>query len=94
METGRSPVLTPADVMVDFDGAEQIRLAGEEAIGGELCRRITFHVPATGVASAWYVWWVSVDTGELMQEAMVSRAHYMIKRYTDVNAPSEIVAPA
>jgi hypothetical protein len=36
---------------------------------------------------------VSVETGELKQEAMVSRSHYMIKRYTDVNAPGEILAP-
>ena len=93
IETGDSPVLTPAEVTVDFDGAEQIRMAGEEEIDGELCRRIAFHVPATTVAAAWYVWWVSVETGELRQEAMVSRAHYMIKRYTGVNTPSEIVAP-
>lgn len=93
IETGDSPVLTPAEVAVDYDGAEQVRLAGEEEIDGELCRRITFHVPETSVASAWYVWWVSVETGELKQEAMVSRAHYMVKRYTDVNAPAEIVAP-
>ena len=93
IETGDSPVLSPAEVAADFVGAEQFRLAGEEEIDGELCRRITFHVPATSVAAAWYVWWVSVETGELKQEAMVSRAHYMIKRYSDVNAPAEIVAP-
>lgn len=93
VETGDSPVLTPAEVAVDYDGAEQIRLAGDEEIDGELCRRITFHVPETTVSAAWYVWWVSAATGELRQEAMVSRAHYMIKRYTGVNAPGEIVAP-
>ena len=93
IETGDSPVLTPAEVAVDYDGAEQIRMAGEEEIEGELCRRITFHVPATTVSAAWYVWWVSAETGELRQETMVSRAHYMVKRYTAVNAPIEIVAP-
>ena len=93
IETGDSPVLTPAEVAVDYDGAEQVRMAGEEEIDGELCRRITFHVPATTVSAAWYIWWVSAESGELRQEAMVSRAHYMIKRYTAVNAPSKIVAP-
>jgi hypothetical protein len=47
--------LSPAEVAADFDGAEQVRLAGEEEIDGELCRRVAFHVPATSVAAAWYV---------------------------------------
>jgi hypothetical protein len=69
-------------------------MGGIETIAGEQAQLITFRVPETQqLAGAYYVWWVGVDTGHLLQVAMVSRAHYMDERYGNFDGPVEITPP-
>jgi hypothetical protein len=69
-------------------------MGGVETIAGEQAQVITFRVPETkALAGAYYVWWVGIDSGRLLQVAMVSRAHYMDERYGNFDGPIEITPP-
>ncbi len=42
---------------------------------------------------AWYLWWVGEETGYVRQEAMVSRLHYMLNRFSDFDVPITLTPP-
>ena len=79
--------------MQELDGATDITLGNKEMIKGRTAQAVHFYVPGTVLAPAFYTWWIDVDTGQVVQEAMVSRSHYMIQRYEWFAAPPRIVAP-
>jgi copper transport protein len=83
----------PSAGIEELDGATQFELGNQEQIDGQTTQVIHFFVPGRILAPAFYTWWVNVETGQIMQEAMVSRSHYMIKRYDWSNRPVEIVPP-
>jgi hypothetical protein len=83
----------PSAWIEELDGATQFELGNQEQIDGQTSQVIHFFVPGRILAPAFYTWWVNVETGQIMQEAMVSRSHYMIKRYDWSNQPAEIVPP-
>lgn len=78
--------------------ATDFRLGQMQEIDGERCRIVTFRLPAVTeprrMEAAWYAWWVGEESGQVRQEAMVSRRHYMIYRYNDFDAPLSIEPPA
>jgi len=78
--------------------ATDFRLGEMQEIDGERCRIVTFRLPAVTeprrMEAAWYAWWVGEESGQVRQEAMVSRRHYMIYRYNDFDAPLSIEPPA
>ncbi|MGH2550139.1 MAG: copper resistance CopC/CopD family protein [Thermomicrobiales bacterium] len=93
-KTGSNPMLPPSEWGDDYEHATGFRMGGIETISGEQAQLITFYVPETQqLAGAYYVWWVGVDTGHLLQVAMVSRAHYMDERYGNFDGSVEITPP-
>ena len=53
---------------------------------------MTFYVPGTQLAPAYYAWWVGTQSGRVLQETMVSRFHYMVWNYTDFISRSDRAA--
>lgn len=94
IERPASPILSPADVLQDYEGATGFQLGRQEEIDGELCQAVIFFVPGESLTPAWYVWWIGVETGTLHLEAMISRAHYMVRDYVNFNAPPAVLPPA
>jgi len=93
-KTGSNPVLPPSEWGGDYERATGFRMGGTETVQGEEAQLITLYVPGTSqLAPAYYVWWVGVDTGHLLQVAMVSRAHYMHETYGNFDGPVEITPP-
>ena len=83
----------PSAWVEDFAGATRFALGNTEDIDGRTVQAIHFFVPEDVLAPAWYTWWIDLDTGLIVQEAMISRSHYMIQRYDWSAPPPEIVAP-
>ena len=92
-QTASNPPLPPSEWGSDFEGAEQFHLGITEEVNGEQAQIVMFYVPGTTFASAWYAWWVGVDTGHILRQAMVSRAHYMSEEYGNFDGPVTIVPP-
>jgi putative copper export protein len=92
-QTGSNPPVPPSEWGQDYAAATDFRLGGVEEINGEQAQIISFYAPETYLAPAYYVWWVGVDSGRVLQVAMVSRVHYMTEQFGDFNAPIEITPP-
>jgi hypothetical protein len=88
-----APVFTPADWGSNYDGATDFQLGRQEEVDGVLTQVISFVVPGTTVATAYYTWWVDPETGQVLQETMVSTSHYMVYDYHDINQPLPIAPP-
>lgn len=94
-ERGASPLFPPSVAAETYAGATSITMGPTETVGGEEAQTITFFVPGSPVQSeAWFVWWVGRESGHVLREAMVARAHYMVTDYSDMNATITIVPPA
>lgn len=77
-----------------YAAGQNFRLGGTQTVNGEEARIVTFYSPErTGQSEAWYAWWIGVDTGNVLQITMTARQHYMMWRYTDVNANFSIAPP-
>jgi copper transport protein len=83
----------PSDWVTEFDGATDFTLGDQEEIDGQMTQAVHFYVPGTVLAPAFYTWWVNVATGQIMQEAMISRSHYMIERLNWSAPPPAVTAP-
>jgi putative copper export protein len=92
-QTGSNPPIPPSQFGEDFAGATQFQMGITEEVNGEQAQVIAFFVPATTTAAAWYVWWVGVDSGHVLREAMVSRVHYMSEEYGNFDGPLVIEPP-
>ena len=64
-----------------------------EEVNGEQAQIVAFYVPATTTVAAWYLWWVGVDSGHVLRQAMVSRVHYMSEEYGNFDGPVVIEPP-
>ena len=82
----------PTGWMQELDGATDFVFGNEVMLDGKTVQVIHFYVPGTILAPAYYTWWVNIETNQIEQIAMVSRSHYMIKRY-DWSAPPEPLVP-
>lgn len=88
------PVFLPSDWGEDYVDATGFRLGRIEEVEGERCQFVSFVVPATGDRSAWYGWWVGLESGRVRRETMVARGHYMVYRFYEFDAPFTIEPPA
>ncbi len=89
-----SPFVPPAAWGEEFESATGFRLGRVEEVGGEPAQIVTFVVPGTPrQAAAWYAWWVDLERGRILRQAMVSRWHYMVLEYHDFDAPIAIDPP-
>ena len=90
-------VVLPSQWDEEYLGATGFTLLGEEMIDGERCRLLAFVVPELTEPRrqtvAWYLWWVGEETGYVRQEAMVSRLHYMLNRFSDFDMPIDLAPP-
>jgi copper transport protein len=91
--TEDSEPVGPAGWVAELEGASDIRFGNVETVNGRSAQIIHFFVPERLLAPAFYTWWVDVETGQILQEAMISRSHYMIKRYDWSAPPPELVPP-
>ncbi|MCC6791395.1 MAG: copper resistance protein CopC [Thermomicrobiales bacterium] len=94
IRTDANQVVPPSKWGTDYDGATGFRLGGQERIGDRTAQIVTFHVPGTWLAPAWYAWWVDVESGRLLRETMVSTGHYMVRDFDSFDAAPPIVPPA
>lgn len=87
-------IVPPSDAVGTYAGATAFALGPTERIGSEDAQVVSFYVPATQIQSAaWFTWWVGVESGHVLRETMVARAHYMLTDYRDFNAPITIESP-
>ncbi|MCC6314901.1 MAG: hypothetical protein IT337_12905 [Thermomicrobiales bacterium] len=96
VEQEASPMILPSEWGAEYAGATGFRLGRIENVDGEPSRVVTFIVPERQnpyVVPAWYAWWVGAESGELRREVMVSRYHYMINEFHDIDAPLQIAPP-
>jgi copper transport protein len=93
-KTDAPDVVPPSEWGTDYENATGFRLGNQETVGEKTAQIVSFYVPSDVYASAWYCWWVDVDTGNLLQETMVSRGHYMLRQYDDFDSAPPITPPS
>ena len=90
-------VVLPSEWDEEYLGATGFTILGEETIDGERCQLLAFVVPELSEPRrqtvAWYLWWVGEETGNVRQEAMVSRLHYMRNQFGDFDVPIVLSPP-
>jgi copper transport protein len=88
------PIYTPSQWGDNYDGATGFHLGRTEDVDGRSVQIVTFLVPGTPrLAAAYYAWWVDTETGHVLRETMVSRAHYMLYEYRDIDQQPPIAPP-
>lgn len=88
-----SEAIGPSGLAEQYDGASHFRLGRTAEVQGRPVQLVSFYVDNERYVPAWYVWWVDVETGEMLQEAMVSRNHYMLNVFSAYGAPVNIEPP-
>lgn len=87
----------PSDWGEEYAGATGFTILGEETIDGADTQILSFVVPEVveprRQSAAWYVWWVDTATGNIIEEAMASRVHYMHNTFSDFNQPLVLTPP-
>lgn len=77
-----------------YEGATSVVFGITEEVGGREAQVVTFHVPTLPTQSeAWYAFWIDVETGDVLQLAMLAMNHYMVWEYFDVNDPFVLTFP-
>jgi copper transport protein len=82
----------PSGFAEQYEGATHFQLGRTEAIGQRSAQVVSFFVDNERYVPAWYAWWVDLETGDLLQEAMVSRNHYMLNTFSP-GAPDVVIEP-
>jgi hypothetical protein len=89
-----NPMIPPSEWDEEYIGATGFQFGRVETIDGEPCQIVTFVVPGSErQVVAYYAWWIGVESGALKQEMMISKSHYMVTQYFDVDAPITIAPP-
>jgi hypothetical protein len=87
----------PADWGEEYAGATGFTILGDETIDGVSTRLLSFVVPEVSEprrqTAAWYLWWIDTERGYIVEEAMVSRVHYMHNSFSDFDVPLDLVPP-
>jgi copper transport protein len=94
-ESDGQAMIPPAEWGNEYEGATGFRFGIIDEIDGERYQVLTFVVPAgPGRVIAWYAWWVNVETGQVRRDIMVSRSHYMISDFLEIDGPVSLAPPA
>jgi hypothetical protein len=87
----------PSEWGAEYAGATQFAILGEETIDGAPTQILSFLVPEATEprqqSAAWYLWWVDTASGHVRQEAMVSRFHYMLNKFSEFDVPVVLKPP-
>jgi hypothetical protein len=87
------PVFPVSEWVTLYEGATSFALAESVMINDRATQIITFYVPPSDLAAAHYAWWVDVETGYVVREAMISTWHYMIYEFGEFNQPLQLAIP-
>jgi putative copper export protein len=91
--TDAPDVILPSAWVSTYEGATGFRLGATAQVGGRETQIVTFVVPGERIATAWYAWWVDLETGDLLRETMVSVGHYMLREFDSFDAVPPIALP-
>lgn len=91
--TQSNPPIPPFEWGDEYAAATGFRLGGIEEISGDEAQIVTFYTPQTNLAPAYFAWWVSTETGQILQIAMISRVHYMTQNFFDFDGDIVIEPP-
>jgi FixH protein len=84
----------PSDWPELYVGATEFVLGKVVDVNGRETQIVSFHVPATDqLVDAWYSWWVDVETGYVVREAMISTLHYMVYEFGEFDRPVLLEPP-
>lgn len=87
----------PSEWGEEYEGATGFTILGEETIDGAQTQILSLVVPEIveprRQTAAWYLWWIDTETGNIVQEAMISRVHYMLNEFSDFDAPLQLEPP-
>jgi len=87
----------PSEWGEEYAGATGFTILGEEIVDGVGTQIVSFVVPEVveprRQSAAWYIWWIDSATGNIVEEAMVSRVHYMHNTFSDFNDPLILTPP-
>lgn len=90
-----NPMIPPDRWDEEYAGARGFQFGRIEEVAGEASQVITFVVPGTKrQITAWYVWWIGTESGQLHREMMISQSHYMLSEFSDIDEPLSINPPA
>ncbi|MBX3071473.1 MAG: hypothetical protein KF883_13290 [Thermomicrobiales bacterium] len=88
-------MIPPSEWGGEYLGATGFQLGPVADSPAGPCRIITFVVPESDrQAIAWYAWCIDEATGQVQRESMISRAHYMITEFSDVDGEILVEPPA
>lgn len=88
------PVFPPSEWGTTYEGATDFQWGRRVLVNDKPAQVVTFYVPESdSQIAAWYAWWIDEETGNLVNETMVSRLHYMRWRFFDFDQPVNIQAP-
>jgi hypothetical protein len=87
------PVIPPSQWGADYEGADSFQPGPTVQYGDRTAQIVSFHVASATYATAWYCWWVDTETGNILQETMVSRGHYMVRIFDDINSAPPVTPP-
>lgn len=77
-----------------YTNASNFELGESVLINNRPTQIITFYVPESQTLfPAWYAWWIDVETGYVIREAMISTWHYMIYEFGEFDQPVNIENP-
>lgn len=84
----------PSEWALTYDGATDFQWGRRVLVGDKPAQVVTFYVPESdSQLAAWYAWFIDEETGHLVNEAMVSRLHYMRWRFYDFDEPVVLMPP-
>lgn len=86
--------IPPSGWNTTYAGATSFQLGTPQRLDGTEYQLVTFHLPEQpGQAEAWFAWWIDPSSHDVVQVAMISRMHYMLWLYHDIDNDFEILPP-
>ncbi|CAN5800600.1 hypothetical protein BH20CHL4_BH20CHL4_09500 [soil metagenome] len=65
-----------------YTGATGFVLGKTVDVNDRATQVVSFYVPPTDkLVAAWYTWWIDIETGYVIREAMISTLHYMVYEF-------------
>jgi copper transport protein len=89
-----NPMIPPSEWDNEYIGATGFQLGRIDDVNGEPAQIITFVVPGNGKqVTAWYVWWLGLESGQMLRDVMVSNGHYMTTDFSGFDEPAPLASP-
>lgn len=87
-------MIPPSEWGGEYLGATGFQLGPMSESPDGPCRLLTFVVPGSDrQAVAWYAWCIDEESGQVRRDSMISRAHYMITEFSDIDGDLVVKLP-